>query len=111
MSGMLGKLYERSTGWFKTNRSNEGSAVPPPEVSSRDSGILSRAVGIDLGTTLCAAAYISETGQTAMVRNGDGEILTPSVVLFGPDKIVLGKQSRLALRTPPDAVADYVKRE
>jgi molecular chaperone DnaK (HSP70) len=106
MSGMLGKLYERSAGWFKSHRNDESTAVPSPQVTARDPEVRSRVVGIDLGTTLCAAAYISETGQTAMVRNADGEILTPSVVLFGPDKIVVGKQSRLALATQPDAVAD-----
>jgi molecular chaperone DnaK len=70
-----------------------------------------RAVGIDLGTTLSAAAYVSESGQTTMVRNCDGEILTPSVVLFERDKVVVGEKARSALRSRPEAVAEYAKRD
>ena len=69
------------------------------------------AVGIDLGTTLSAAAYVSKTGQTTMVRNSDGEILTPSVVFFARDKIVVGKNAQLALGASPDAVAECAKRD
>jgi molecular chaperone DnaK len=46
-----------------------------------------------------------------MVRNGDGEILTPSIVLFGRDKIVVGKHARAALATQPESVVECVKRE
>ena len=70
-----------------------------------------RAVGIDLGTTLSAAAYVSDTGQSTMVRNGQGEILTPSVVLFEQDKIVVGEKVRAVTSSRPEVVADYAKRD
>jgi molecular chaperone DnaK len=69
------------------------------------------AVGIDMGTTQSAAAYISETGQTTMIRNSGGDILTPSVVLFDPHSVVVGKAARASLGTRYEAIADYAKRE
>jgi len=69
------------------------------------------AVGIDLGTTLSAVAYVAETGQTTMLRNGQGELLTPSVVLFDDQKVVVGTKARkLAGRRPGD-VAECAKRD
>ena len=112
MRGVLENLYGRSAAWLKSLRDHDKSpeiARPALEVAKSPAG--RHAVGIDLGTTLCAAAYISETGQTTMVRNGDGEILTPSVVLFEENKVVVGSQARSALGTHPDAVAEYVKRD
>ena len=82
-----------------------------PKGSVALAGVRSHAVGIDLGTTLSAAAYISESGHTTMVRNGEGEILTPSIVLFDHDKIVVGKQARAELGARPDSVVECVKRD
>ena len=92
MKGLMGKLYGRSTAWLKSPQGHDNSSSPSPQGITEEPYSRSHAVGIDLGTTLSAAAYISETGQSAMVRNSDGEILTPSVVLFEHDKIVVGKK-------------------
>jgi molecular chaperone DnaK len=54
---------------------------------------------------------MSETGQTAMVRNHDGEFLTPSVVLFDSDQVIVGTKARAAAGTRADAVAECVKRD
>lgn len=70
-----------------------------------------RAVGIDLGTTLCAVAYVSDSGQSTMVRNSEGDILTPSVIRFDNDQIVVGKKAREAIGQSPDTIVQYVKRE
>ena len=53
-----------------------------------------RAVGIDLGTTFSAVAWVDESGQTAMIRNAEGDLLTPSVVLFSDKEVVVGKEAR-----------------
>ena len=56
-----------------------------------------RAVGIDLGTTNSVVACLDETGRTQVVRNAEGELVTPSVVFFDKTEIVVGKPSRSLL--------------
>ncbi len=70
-----------------------------------------RAVGIDLGTTNSAVAFVDDRGQTQMVPNEEGELLTPSVVLFGNQEVVVGRQARNAGQVDPDMVAQWVKRD
>ena len=43
---------------------------------------MAKYVGIDLGTTNSALAYVREDGVPEIVPNGDGDRLTPSVVYF-----------------------------
>ena len=69
------------------------------------------AVGIDLGTTFSALAHLDETGRPATIVNAEGELTTPSVVLFdGPD-VVVGKEAMKAMATEAARVADGAKRE
>ena len=42
-------------------------------------------VGIDLGTTFSAAAYIDADGRPQIIPNRDGHHNTPSVVMFADD--------------------------
>jgi len=46
-----------------------------------------------------------------MVRNAEGELLTPSVVLFDQSKVVVGKEARSTNTLLPDRVAEWVKRD
>ncbi len=69
------------------------------------------AVGIDLGTTNSAVAWIDEKGHSVMIRNTEGELLTPSVVLFSDSETVVGKSARSASTVHPDQVAQWVKRD
>jgi molecular chaperone DnaK len=70
-----------------------------------------QAVGIDLGTTNSAVAWVDQSGRTAMLRNGDGELLTPSVVFFDDAEIIVGKEALRAAAAHPDRVAQWVKRD
>jgi molecular chaperone DnaK len=70
-----------------------------------------RAIGIDLGTTFSAVAWVNETGHSALVPNGDGEFLTPSVVLFEETGVVVGKEAKRVAVVYPDRVAACVKRD
>ena len=70
-----------------------------------------RAVGIDLGTTFSAAAWVDESGHTSVVRNIEGDLLTPSVVLFADKEVVVGKEARTAAMVEPSLVAEWVKRD
>ncbi len=70
-----------------------------------------RPVGIDLGTTFSAVAWVDESGHTEVIRNSEGELLTPSVVLFTDNEVVVGKEARTATTAQPDLVAEWVKRD
>lgn len=69
------------------------------------------AVGIDLGTTFSVLAYIDPDGRPLSVLNSSGDILTPSVVLFDGDEIVVGKEAVAASALEPEKVAECVKRD
>ena len=68
-------------------------------------------VGIDLGTTNSVVAYLTEAGQTAMVANELGAILTPSVVYFDDDATVVGREAKKALTFARDSVVACAKRD
>ncbi|MCL2348222.1 MAG: Hsp70 family protein [Planctomycetaceae bacterium] len=69
--------------------------------------------GIDLGTTYSAIAFINEYGKAEIIKNSDGESVTPSVVYFeSPANITVGTNAKSAGNTGPEAaqrVADFVK--
>lgn len=114
MRAKLSQLYSRGAAWLKSRWSHGDAGAPsaqPVDGESDSQPVKRHAVGIDLGTTMCAVAYISDTGQTTMIRNGAGEFLTPSVVLFGPDKVIVGEEARSAVGTHADAVAECAKRD
>jgi|GEM_PF-1100003 len=69
------------------------------------------AVGIDLGTTYSVVAYLDHQGRPVSVSNANGDILTPSVVLFDQDGTVVGREAVLAAALEPERVADCVKRD
>jgi molecular chaperone DnaK len=68
-------------------------------------------VGIDLGTTFSAIAYLDEHGRPITIPNSDGELTTPSVVLFDAGgEVVVGREARRVALSEPDRVAEDVKR-
>ena len=69
------------------------------------------AVGIDLGTTYSAIGWVNDTGHSALVPNEEGDLITPSVVLFEPKGIVVGKEAKKVAVLYPDRVATCVKRD
>ena len=68
-------------------------------------------IGIDLGTTNSAMAWVDVAGQSAMIPNAEGELITPSVVYFSESEVVVGKNARTAITAHPDMVAQWVKRD
>ncbi len=68
-------------------------------------------IGIDLGTTFSAVAWVDESGRTAMIRNAEGDLLTPSVVLFSEEETAVGKEARTATAVHPELVVEWVKRD
>ena len=71
----------------------------------------SHAIGIDLGTTYSAVARLDDDGRSAMMRNAEGELLTPSVVLFEEEEILVGRVAKKAAVAMPEKVAMWAKRD
>lgn len=69
------------------------------------------AVGIDLGTTFSAIAYLDDLGRPQTLINGEGDKLTPSAILFEGDEAVVGKEAIKALATEAEDVARAAKRD
>jgi len=68
-------------------------------------------VGIDLGTTYCAVAYLDDFGQPKTLLNAEGDKLTPSVILFEGDNVVVGKEAVKAMSTDMEMIAECPKRD
>lgn len=59
------------------------------------------AVGIDLGTTYSCIAYLNEQGEPVSIPNQEGEISTPSVVMFDKTDVIVGTEAlRNAIMNP-----------
>ncbi|WP_235885895.1 Hsp70 family protein [Paenibacillus cymbidii] len=68
-------------------------------------------VGIDLGTTNSAVAYI-RNGKPEIIASPRGERIIPSVVLIDPQgKVVVGEDARASLVAMPDRTIAAVKRK
>jgi molecular chaperone DnaK len=69
-------------------------------------------VGIDLGTTFSAIAYLDRAGTPVTIPNAEGDLTTPSAILFESDgSVVVGKQALRAAMVQPERVATCVKRD
>jgi molecular chaperone DnaK len=69
------------------------------------------AVGIDLGTTYSAVAILDSAGHPKTIENAEGDRLTPSVVLFDDENVVVGKEALKAIGIDAARVARCMKRE
>jgi molecular chaperone DnaK len=69
------------------------------------------ALGIDLGTTYSAVAYVDRHGRPCTIHNSAGELVTPSVVLFDDAGTIVGREARQAALMEPTKVAECVKRD
>jgi molecular chaperone DnaK len=69
-------------------------------------------VGIDLGTTFSAIAYVDEFGKPEIIPNQESERITPSVILFnGPEDAIIGKIAKQSAVAEPENIVEFVKRE
>lgn len=67
-------------------------------------------VGIDLGTTFSAVAYVTDDGVAHIIENELGDKLTPSVVLFDDGEVKVGKQAKNHSIDMPYNIVQFVKR-
>jgi molecular chaperone DnaK (HSP70) len=68
-----------------------------------------RVYGIDLGTTYSAIAYVDEHGKPVIVPNQESERITPSVVLFDGENIIVGNTAKESAKVEPDRVVSRIK--
>ncbi|MCB0537705.1 MAG: Hsp70 family protein [Bacteroidetes bacterium] len=69
-------------------------------------------LGIDLGTTYSAMAYVDEHGEARILANSDNENITPSVVYFETkDNTIIGQSAKDMIDFETDNVVSFVKRE
>src|SRR4030065_1123870 len=71
---------------------------------------MSRAVGIDLGTTYSVVA-VFEAGEPTVIANAEGHRTTPSVVAFSKSgEVLVGEVAKRQAITNPDRTVRSVKR-
>lgn len=70
-------------------------------------------LGIDLGTTYSAVAYVDEHGEARIIPNDQSQIITPSVVYFNSaeNNILVGQSAKDQIGIDPANVVSFVKRE
>ena len=69
------------------------------------------AVGIDLGTTFSAVAYLDNSGRPETIRSAEGDMTTPSAVFFDRKGCIIGTEAVEAGLIEPERLAQYAKRD
>lgn len=72
---------------------------------------MSRIFGIDLGSTYSCIAYTDEAGKPVVLRNSRSQVVTPSVVHFEGNNVVVGQTAKELAELYPEAVTQMFKRE
>jgi len=68
-------------------------------------------IGIDLGTTFSATAHVGSSGKPVIVPNALGERITPSVVGFSGERVVIGSEAKDRLATGDCIGVQFFKRQ
>ncbi len=68
-------------------------------------------VGIDLGTTNSAVAYMNANGTPEIITNSDGERTTPSVILVEGGKAIVGEVAKEASVSQVEDTIQFIKRQ
>ena len=67
-------------------------------------------IGIDLGTTFSVAAYLDDLGVPQIIRNEDGENITPSCVAKINGALQVGQRAKRHAHNVPEEGAKTFKR-
>lgn len=68
-------------------------------------------IGIDLGTTNSAVAYIDEQGVPQIIENREGDRTTPSVLLYEDGGFIVGIHAKEASVDEPENTVQFIKRQ
>ena len=72
---------------------------------------MSNYIGIDLGTTFSASAYIDESGRPTIINNDRDQNITPSCVAVIDGEVVVGERARRQWGNDEDSAAARFKRD
>ena len=104
----------------KAVRPSIGGSLPSQvDTGPRDTGTNSPAkrhhmanfIGIDLGTSFSAVAFLDENGKPTIVYNRDGQNTTPSCVMVEGESASVGEDARRQWGVDPENVAARFKRD
>ncbi|MCS6955950.1 MAG: molecular chaperone DnaK, partial [Candidatus Calescibacterium sp.] len=70
-----------------------------------------KAVGIDLGTTNSVISYKDSSGNVVVIPNAEGSRLTPSVVAFKGNEIIVGEHAKRQAILNPENTVISIKRK
>ena len=65
--------------------------------------------GIDLGTTYSCIARVDDTARAEVIKNNDGDNITPSVVEFDGDNVIVGSDAKSEAVLNPENTVMLVK--
>ena len=65
--------------------------------------------GIDLGTTYSCIARVDDTARAEVIKNNDGDNITPSVVAFEGDNVIVGADAKAEAVLNPEMTVMLVK--
>lgn len=65
--------------------------------------------GIDLGTTYSCIARVDDTARAEVIKNNEGENITPSIVAFEGDNVIVGNDAKAEAVLNPETTAMLVK--
>src|SRR5690625_2954109 len=71
---------------------------------------MTQRIGIDLGTTFSAVAYINKYGQPEMIRHENGNTAIPSVINFTENDILIGDAAKERQAFGDPDIASFFKR-
>lgn len=69
------------------------------------------AIGIDLGTTNSVIAYIDDYGKPVVIPNDLGKAITPSVICFKENEILIGEEAKEMQALGIYPIAVFFKRQ
>ncbi|MBF0287393.1 MAG: Hsp70 family protein [SAR324 cluster bacterium] len=71
---------------------------------------LKKVYGIDLGTTYSCISHVDEHGKAVIIQNSENERITPSVVFFEDDNVIVGQVAKENATLYPEDVVSFIKR-
>ncbi|MCP4108219.1 MAG: Hsp70 family protein [Desulfobacteraceae bacterium] len=66
--------------------------------------------GIDLGTTYSSIACMDDYGKPVIIPNSENQHITPSVVFFDGENIIVGEVAKESSKLYPHEVVSFIKR-
>ena len=71
---------------------------------------IKKVYGIDLGTTYSCISYVDEFSKPVIIPNSENSRVTPSVVFFDGDEIIVGDVAKENSKVYPEDVVSFIKR-